>query len=290
MKEMFIIAALSAPALSFNSPMATETRFNQANAGFYSIVLPDTRKLMDGLRRTAIRRIGNPDEADDIVQESLLAALSSTTAKDIVKYSYGVLRHLIAQKYTERKRRTNELTDTHKSKEPNALDVLLSNANVGLIREATNALKTKHPSYHESLARTIANESADNASESMGISKAHFLLKLRRARKFIRHYLSLRGLGFSDKIHVPKHRVPPVDEADIAMLSFLRSMSPTGYVGYSTFDELSKSVFNTPPGGFLLIAGSYGRVLEYFRGRDFERLPFMWRDKHIYRRQIGRSA
>lgn len=98
--------------------------------------------------------------------------------------------------------------------------------------------------------------------------------------------LSAPALSFN----APMTTETTFNQADAAFFSMLRAMSPNGYVAMVAESALPSVLRNVPHGGFILIDGPYGRVLEYFRGRDFERLPMLWRDKHIYRRQVGRSA
>jgi uncharacterized membrane protein YgdD (TMEM256/DUF423 family) len=79
-------------------------------------------------------------------------------------------------------------------------------------------------------------------------------------------------------------------EADQAFFKFLHEISYSNHVGMTDFEHVQKFVMRTPPGGVLLVEGPIGDVIAYFKGRDFEKLPFIWKTHHIYRRRMSSAA
>jgi hypothetical protein len=43
---------------------------------------------------------------------------------------------------------------------------------------------------------------------------------------------------------------------------------------------------NLRPGGFALVMGPYADVAAYFKNRHWERLPFVFQGRHIYRKPM----
>jgi hypothetical protein len=83
------------------------------------------------------------------------------------------------------------------------------------------------------------------------------------------------------------HGAPAFTPADKAFLKGLQSMVPDSGEGPKMLlleaRELAKA-YQLRPGGFALVRGDYSLVEAYFRYRGWERLPFLWRDRHIYRK------
>lgn len=75
-------------------------------------------------------------------------------------------------------------------------------------------------------------------------------------------------------------------QADRAFFQMMRAMSPSGEFRIVEYGKHQRSVMELSPGGFLLIRGPYGAIREYFRNREWEMLPFYWRDHQIWRKPV----
>jgi hypothetical protein len=85
---------------------------------------------------------------------------------------------------------------------------------------------------------------------------------------------------------------PALTSADTSFFEFLRSMDYDNlhFVhGRDPWQKLIETVAGIRKGGILLVDKKYGVLIEYFKGRDFMRLPFTWRTYYIFRRR-GSSA
>jgi hypothetical protein len=85
---------------------------------------------------------------------------------------------------------------------------------------------------------------------------------------------------------------PPLTVGDQDLMSFMRALSihTMSFVHKKTpWEYFTQSVTHTPKGGVLFIEYDFGKLEEYFKGRDWERFPFKWRDYYIYRKR-GYSA
>src|SRR5262245_30917464 len=66
--------------------------------------------LLDGLRIIAMRRLGDRDDAEDAVQETLARLVASigagkvATAEEIRPIAYGIFRHVVADQLRARER------------------------------------------------------------------------------------------------------------------------------------------------------------------------------------------
>jgi hypothetical protein len=79
---------------------------------------------------------------------------------------------------------------------------------------------------------------------------------------------------------------PAFTEADKAFFRMLKAMVPEGEgpkILFIPYTAMHKS-YNVRPGGFVLVSGPYDLVTTYFKYRHWERLPFMFRERHIYRK------
>lgn len=84
-----------------------------------------------------------------------------------------------------------------------------------------------------------------------------------------------------------KHGKPPFSEADKAFFRWLRSMTPDDTQGprmlFIHHSDMARA-YRVRPGGFVLVYGPYKTVHEYFHPRHWERLPFTFKERHIYRK------
>lgn len=81
---------------------------------------------------------------------------------------------------------------------------------------------------------------------------------------------------------------PPLGDADHTVMRCLRAMTEQELVFIhrdATWQEFNQIIWHAPKGSFILIARSYASLKAYFNGRDYELLPFMWRDYMIYRKR-----
>lgn len=75
-------------------------------------------------------------------------------------------------------------------------------------------------------------------------------------------------------------------EADKAFFRFLKAMVPDGEgpkILYVDHPNVRKA-YRVRPGGFVLVRGPYEEVVNYFKSHHWERLPFVFQGRHIYRR------
>lgn len=83
---------------------------------------------------------------------------------------------------------------------------------------------------------------------------------------------------------------PPLTRADRDFHSFMRQLTnyELGFINKKdSWETLTQKVRNTPPGGIIFIEQEFDKLHNYFKERDFEYFPFMWRGYHIYRRRGG---
>lgn len=81
---------------------------------------------------------------------------------------------------------------------------------------------------------------------------------------------------------------PPLTKADETFFRFVREVTDSNLKFVhktATWDQMTKVIFEMPKGGVVFIDQEFDKLLNYFRGRDFERFPMMWRTYHIYRRR-----
>lgn len=83
-------------------------------------------------------------------------------------------------------------------------------------------------------------------------------------------------------------------EADQAFFRFLGAMGPEHpdriliLEAPYTEEDLLKGLWWLQPGGFLLVNDAFGVAMKYFKPRNWERLPFLWKDYSIYRKPLQR--
>lgn len=85
---------------------------------------------------------------------------------------------------------------------------------------------------------------------------------------------------------------PPLTPADRAFFEFVSQISGNSLTFVkpkSSWDSITEAVFKIPKGGFIFIE-EFGKLHDYFKERDFEYFPMMWRTYHIYRRRGAVSA
>lgn len=85
----------------------------------------------------------------------------------------------------------------------------------------------------------------------------------------------------------PEYFYVNITPADKAFFSMIREMADE--IVFLSKKNWHKGILTIRPGTIVFIQEELGELLFYFKGRDYERFPFMWKEFHIYRRR-GTSA
>jgi len=88
---------------------------------------------------------------------------------------------------------------------------------------------------------------------------------------------------------------PPLTHSDKAFHRFIANLTPSETMNDVLFipkpwvwNEVVHDLINLSPGGFVFIEGRLFELMPWFRDHRWERLPFMWRNFHIFRKPGGR--
>jgi len=135
----------------------------------------------------ARKRVGDPDLAEDLVQESLVKALKAdrrpSEAEDVVAWFYRILRHSIIDLYRRRgaQKRFLEKIQAELPQEPDA------SAETALCRCFEKLLPDLPAPYRELLKKVdLEGVSPKEAASQLGISANNLTVRLHRARKRLR--------------------------------------------------------------------------------------------------------
>jgi hypothetical protein len=87
---------------------------------------------------------------------------------------------------------------------------------------------------------------------------------------------------------------PPLTHSDEAFHRFIANITPSGTMNDVLFipkpwewNEVVSSLWHLRPGGFVFIEGRLFELMPWFRSHQWQRLPFMWRKFHIFRKPGG---
>lgn len=175
----------------------------------------------DYLYRFAMRRVGDPSLADDLVQETFLAALQSSKSRgddsvDAATFSgrstyrvwlAGILKHKLADVMRERCRYVAITTEDPEREhdEMNAAMVASGAANLGqnpqhacerseLLAQINDALiKLPRGVAEVFMAREVEGETTASIAERSGLSEANIWVRVHRARKALQTHLAACG-------------------------------------------------------------------------------------------------
>ena len=185
----------------------------------------------DYLFRFAMRRVGNRELADDLVQETLLAALQSSaksTAKpDAAKATFhgrstyrvwlaGILKHKMMDAMRERSRYVAFPTSEHDGEDIEIDPSLLKSDNEdAAMNDPRHACELSELLTHVSegleklpkgvaevfVAREIEGESTASIAARAGLSEANIWVRVHRARKALQGHLAACGAieGMNDQ-------------------------------------------------------------------------------------------
>ena len=175
----------------------------------------------DYLFRFAMRRVGNPELADDLVQETMLAALQSRAAQTPENAAFGgrstyrvwlagILKHKMMDALREKQKfvpLTLTLTNddgedseyspalmelqAHRSDQNDPQQSYELTQLLAQIHEAMQQLPTGVAEVF--MAREIEGESTDSISARSGLSEANIWVRVHRARKALQAHLAACG-------------------------------------------------------------------------------------------------
>ena len=154
--------------------------------------------LRNGLRIMALRALGNADAADDVVQETLLRALTAVTAEiaaDSVRlgaFMGGIARHVIV----DMKRRDQRFSPLHEKwsgcVDASALDEVLRDEERAAVMEALVQLPVSDQEllracFFEGLTPSEVAVRVNSSPETVRKRKSRALERLRRIFQVSRH-------------------------------------------------------------------------------------------------------
>ena len=150
----------------------------------------ELERLRPGLRIIALRMLGDPDAADDAVQETLsraVVAIEESRLADPTKlaaYVAGIARHVCSHVIRDRKDTTT--LDGFRDERPDPLDSLISAAELAQLRRAFSSLSAVD---RQLLREQFADHTAKTESVSARVrkQKSRALARLRRAFFGTRH-------------------------------------------------------------------------------------------------------
>lgn len=185
-----------------NKPVAAAAAADSAESGEESALRPldadVVRLLVENHRRFrafVARRIGNPELADDLVQNSLRRALerppSSTEEASVLAWFHVILRNAIADHFrlqasgSDREAELRTLMEAEGTDHTRAMDDdELKGAACACLGELIEALK---PEYREVVRRVeLGGESTADVATHLGVSRGNLDVRLHRARKALR--------------------------------------------------------------------------------------------------------
>lgn len=158
----------------------------------------DTIELVSpSLLRYASRRIGREDVAQDLVQETWLAAMGSVAGfagrSTLKTWLTSILRRKIVDHH-RRRRHEVEIDETHLVAEPSMpTDVADDARAVDLVHELLPTLPRREREAIELC--DIAELDRDEAAERMGVSRGALRVLLHRGRHRLREGLEAAGHG-----------------------------------------------------------------------------------------------
>ena len=148
----------------------------------------------------ARKRVGDPHLAEDIVQDSLLKALSAdnkpTDEEDTVAWFYRILRRSIIDLYRRKDARTRALERFAQEfpEHPVAEDERL------LCQCFTRLLPSVPPQYRELLSAVdLQGEDIGEVASRLGVTRNNLTVRLHRARKHLKDALTQTCRACSDE-------------------------------------------------------------------------------------------
>lgn len=148
----------------------------------------------------ARKRVGDPHLAEDIVQDSLLKALSAenkpTDEEDTVAWFYRILRRSIIDLYRRKDARARALERFTQEfpEEPVAEDERL------LCQCFTRLLPSVPPQYRELLSAVdLQGEDIGEVANRLGVTRNNLTVRLHRARKHLKDALTQTCQACSDE-------------------------------------------------------------------------------------------
>ena len=155
----------------------------------------DILPMKDQLFRLALRITLNREEAEDIVQETLIKIWNNRLAwsdiKSIEAYAMTICRNLSIDRQRQNSRQneadTNNIADTHADNEPNPYEQLQQNDRINIIRNIMDALPEKQKSCLQ--LRDIEAKSYKEIAEIMAITEEQVKINIFRARQKLKEKL-----------------------------------------------------------------------------------------------------
>ncbi len=146
------------------------------------------------------KRVGDPHLAEDIVQDSLLKALSAdnkpTDEENIVPWFYRILRRSIIDIYRRKDARARALERFAQEfpEQPVAEDARL------LCQCFTRLLPSVPPQYRELLSAVdLQGEDIGDVADRLGVTRNNLTVRLHRARKHLKDALTQTCRACSDE-------------------------------------------------------------------------------------------
>jgi RNA polymerase sigma-70 factor, ECF subfamily len=173
----------------------------------------------DYLYRFAIKKVGDADLADDLVQETLLAALQSASKSSGFEgrstyrvWLTGILKHKIMDAWRERGRTVNFAASDEEEGDTHALENLLQDhadtattqrfdphaefAWRQFAQRVQAAADELPPGTAEVfVAREIEGESTESLCQRLGLSEQNVWVRVHRARKALKQALTAQGFA-----------------------------------------------------------------------------------------------
>ena len=155
----------------------------------------DILPMKDQLFRLALRITLNREEAEDIVQETLIKIWNNRLAwsdiKSIEAYAMTICRNLSIdrQRQAEKKHEAadSDIADTHADNEPNPYEQLQQNDRINIIKNIMDSLPEKQKSCLQ--LRDIESKSYKEIAEIMSITEEQVKINIFRARQKIKEKL-----------------------------------------------------------------------------------------------------
>ncbi len=161
------------------------------------MIIEDYKKLIlpikDKLFRFSLRIVGNPAEAEDVVQEVFIKVWNKRSEvesyKNIEAWCMTLTKNLSIDKLRSKHRRVNALSDTYNmpSESASPYQVTATNDTLGRIQKMMDALPEKQRMVMQ--LRDIEGMSYKEIAEILSITLDQVKINLFRARKSIRAQL-----------------------------------------------------------------------------------------------------
>jgi RNA polymerase sigma-70 factor, ECF subfamily len=171
------------------------------------------------LYRFAMKKVGDADLADDLVQETLLAALQSASKSSNFEgrstyrvWLTGILKHKIMDAWRERGRTVNLAGSEDDGSEADALEAALQDHAdhattqrfdphaefawrqfAYRVQAATDELPPGTAEVF--VAREIEGESTESLCQRLGLTEQNVWVRVHRARKALKHALTAQGFA-----------------------------------------------------------------------------------------------